>query len=395
MRCVVHDYAGHPFQVQLSRYLAKRGHHVSHLYFSDNPGPKGIFEKRPEDPPSLQFHDITLGKSTQHAAGTGAQTGFARRFGDVAYGRAAARLIQSQRPDVVLSGNTPTDAQRAILKTCQRNGIRFVYWVQDIYSMAVSKLLTKKLGVAGRTIGRYYQQLDRRQFRASDAIIAISEDFVPLLASWAGSDDKVSVIENWAAIDDLPIGLKINHWSRYHDLYNRFVFLYSGTLGRKHNPLLLLKLAQECRPGDIVVVVAQGHGVPQLQAAQLPSLKMLPIQPAQCLADMFATAEVLMATIEPDAGSFAVPSKVLSYLCAGRPILLAAPKENLAARIIERSNAGIVVNPSDTAGFVAAARRLYDPQLRAELGANGRAYAERTFDIGHITDQFERVMIGR
>ena len=92
---------------------------------------------------------------------------------------------------------------------------------------------------------------------------------------------------------------------------------------------------------------------------------------------MLATAaDVLLATIEPEAGTFAVPSKVLSYLCAGRPILLTAPKENLAARIVERANAGIVVDPADATGFLAAALRLRDePQLCATMGANGRAYA--------------------
>ena len=32
MRIVVHDYAGHPNQVYLSRELARRGHQVLHLY---------------------------------------------------------------------------------------------------------------------------------------------------------------------------------------------------------------------------------------------------------------------------------------------------------------------------------------------------------------------------
>jgi len=30
MRLLIHDYAGHPFQVQLSRELARRGHSVTH-----------------------------------------------------------------------------------------------------------------------------------------------------------------------------------------------------------------------------------------------------------------------------------------------------------------------------------------------------------------------------
>jgi colanic acid biosynthesis glycosyl transferase WcaI len=398
VRLVVHDYVGHPFQVHLSRHLAKRGHEVSHIYFADHPGPKGSFENQPNDPPSLRFIGITLGGSAEHAAGSGAQTGFARRFGDVAYGREVARVIQGFKPDVVLSGNTPTEAQRAILRSCKSRGVGFVYWVQDIYSMAVTKYLSERLGYPGKAIGWYYQWLDRCQFRDSDAIIVISEDFAPLVGSWAGNDNKVSVIENWAAIDDLPSGLKDNDWSRDHSLHSDLAFVYSGTLGRKHSPMLLLRLAQACRAGESVVVAGQGFGIPQLQAAKtehrIDALKLLPIQPARHLADVLATADVLVATIEADAGAFAIPSKVLSYLCAGRPILLAAPRDNLAARTVERANAGIVVDPADEAGFMAAAGRLRaDPELRAELGANGRAYAERTFDMTRITDRFERVIL--
>ncbi len=397
MKCVVHDYAGHPFQVDLSRHLAKRGHDVTHLYFADNPGPKGVMANKQSDSSCLRFIGVKLGKSVEHSAGTGARTGFSRRFDDLAYGRKVAKVIQGLKPDVVLSGNTPTDAQKAILNACKAESIRFVYWLQDVYSVAVSKLLSTRLGYVGNAIGWYYQWLDQRQFRASDAIVAISDDFARLAASWAGSDAKVSIIENWAAIEDIAVGMKENDWSREHDLCSVFAYVYSGTLGRKHSPGLLLRLARGCSPDELVVVVAQGFGVPQLQAAKaedrLDALKLLPIQPAHQLADLLATADVLVATIESEAGTFAVPSKVLTYLCAGRPILLASPKENLAARIVREANAGIVVEPDDEAGFMAAAARLRaNPDLRGRLGFNGRAYAERAFDMTAITEKFEKVL---
>lgn len=395
MRVVVHDYAGHPFQIHLSRQLAKRGHEVSHLYFADNPGPKGMFETRPDDPPTLRIIGIKQGTPV-HAAGTGARIGPMKCLRDLAYGRATARLIRSLEPDIVLCGNTPADAQRAIMRACKADGVPFVYWLQDVYGLAVSKLLSKQLGRVGQAIGWYYQRLDAQQFRASDGVIAISDDFVTHVSPWVDAAN-IAVIENWAAIADLPVCAKDNEWSREHRLAHQFSFLYSGTLGRKHNPGLLVRLAQRCDPDQAVIVVAQGFGVPQLKAAkaaqQLPSLRLLPLQPAKQLANVMGTADVLVATIEADAGTFAVPSKVLSYLCAGRPILLAAPKENLAARTVLRANAGIVVNPDDEAGFMAAADRLRsDPLLCAELGANGREYAERVFDISRITDRFETVL---
>ena len=46
MRILVHDYAGHPFQVQLSRELARRGHEVRHAYASALQTPRGELVKR-------------------------------------------------------------------------------------------------------------------------------------------------------------------------------------------------------------------------------------------------------------------------------------------------------------------------------------------------------------
>lgn len=395
MRYVVHDYSGHPFQVHLSRHLARRGHEVFHLWNADNPGPKGLMERRPNDAGSLHFTGITLGLK-KHAAGTGAQFGASRIIRDIRYGREVAGLLHSIKPDVLLCGNTPADSQRAIITMCRDEDIRFVYWVQDVYSVAVTTLLTKRFGLVGKGVGRYYQYLDRRQFRASDAIIAISEDFVATIGRMVGRT-PISVIENWAPIDDLPLGSKDNPWSRQHGLHDGFAYLYSGTLGRKHNPLFLVKLAQHCVGREQVVAVSQGYGVPLLQAAKtersLHRLVLLPIQPATQLANVLSTADVLLATIEAEAGRFAVPSKVLSYLCSGRPILLAAAKDNLAARTVIRANAGIVVDPTDETGFMAAAEMLRrDPNLRAELGRNGRDYAEHTFDLDAVATRFESVL---
>ena len=106
-----------------------------------------------------------------------------------------------------------------------------------------------------------------------------------------------------------------------------------------------------------------------------------------------ASADVLLATLEPEAAQFAIPSKVLSYLCAARPILLAAPRQNLSVSILDRSQAGIAVEPDDTRGWIAAATRLVaDPALREQMGHNGRSYAEHTFNIDRIAARFESVL---
>jgi glycosyltransferase involved in cell wall biosynthesis len=80
-------------------------------------------------------------------------------------------------------------------------------------------------------------------------------------------------------------------------------------------------------------------------------------------------------------------------MCAGRPLLLAVPCENLASKIVVQSGAGLSVEPADLAAFCAAAQRLADSlQFRQDCGAAARRYAEANFDIAKITDRFEAIL---
>ncbi|HEX8386050.1 MAG TPA: hypothetical protein VF576_07700, partial [Rubricoccaceae bacterium] len=131
----------------------------------------------------------------------------------------------------------------------------------------------------------------------------------------------------------------------------------------------------------------------QAAARGLDTLDVRGFKPFAEMPDAMAAADVLAAVLEPDAGVFSVPSKVLAYLCGARPVLLAVPPENLAARIVAREGAGLVVAPDDHAGFLAAAEALFaDGDLRATMGRNARAYAESAFPIAAIADRMERVL---
>jgi glycosyltransferase involved in cell wall biosynthesis len=299
----------------------------------------------------------------------------------------------------VLSGNTPLDAQARLLTACRRCDVPFVFWLQDVIGVATHRLLRRKLPLLGEAVGRHYLALEGRLLRSSDAVVPITEDFRPLLHDWGVNGERTTVIENWAPLAELPVRPKDNAWARTHGLHDRFVFLYSGTLGMKHDPELLAQLAETFRGREEVrvVVVSQGQGATYLRREQvargLSNLLVMGYEPYERVPDMMGAADVLVAVLEPDAGTFSVPSKVLAYLCAARPLLLAIPPENLAARIVAREGAGAVVPPGDAEAFTTAARRLLDaPGVRAGMAGAARSYAELTFDIGTITDRFEHIL---
>lgn len=389
MRVVVHDYFGHAFPAQLARALAGRGHHVLHLHCRSFVGGKGRLEQTNGDPPGLEFGAVDLGQPF-------AKYDVLRRVGhERKTARALAQLLRSFRPDAVLS-IAPLVVQRELLRASRRVGAGFVFWQQDVMSIAARRVLGRRSRLVGAGAEQAVAQLERRVLERSDVVVVISEDFLPQLQRWNVDRSRIVVIENWAPLEEMPELSHDNAWAREHGLDRREVLLYSGTLGFKHDPSLLLELARWAGKRDaLVVVVSEGPGADWLAAhgANERGLRLLPYQPHDRLPAVLASADVLVAVLEPEAGVFSAPSKILAYLCAARPLLASLPGDNLAARVVERSGGGIVVPPGDVAALLGAAEELLEnPEQRQELSRRARAFAETAFDIDALVVRFEEVL---
>jgi colanic acid biosynthesis glycosyl transferase WcaI len=389
MRVFLHDFAGHPFQAQLSRELAAKGHEVAHAYSADIPGPKGRLAKAETDPKLLEFRPLRFASSKSK------YSPLHRLIAHRTYAADLRAFIRDYEPDVVVSGNTPIDVQAELLRYCRKNHVGFVHWVQDVYCEALQFFLRRKLGWIAQPLAHPFRKLELWVARNSSAAVVIAPAFRDLFVKWDVAADLISVIENWAPLEEVPLFPRSNCWSNRYGLTGKTVFLYSGTLGLKHRPELLYGLAQSLDDNCKVVVITEGIGREYLERMpKLENLLIMNFQPYEELPQVLATADVLVATLEPDAGHFAVPSKILTYLCAGRPILLAAPKGNLGTSVVERSGAGLVVDGDDRNSWLQTAQRLVsDPVLRITLGGNARQYAEKTFDITRIASAFEEILL--
>lgn len=62
MRILINDYAGHPFQAQLSRALASRGHEVLHTFCSSVQIPWGALARRSNDQFCFKVVSIALSR---------------------------------------------------------------------------------------------------------------------------------------------------------------------------------------------------------------------------------------------------------------------------------------------------------------------------------------------
>jgi len=392
-RIIVQDYAGHPFQIQLSRKLAERGYHVLHLYAGNNQTPHGSLLKLETDPLNFDVQGLYIRQPLNK------YSYIKRWFQERRYGRLALDAVAKFKPDTVISANMPLDPQAMLQRYCQDNHIRFVFWLQDVISLATKKILEKKLSWAGKLIGDYYIALEKRVVSNSDHIVLITDGQELFLLEMGIPKRKVTVIPNWAPLNELPVLPKDNPWSREHGLADKFTFLYSGTLGLKHNSNLLLQISLHFKEDRQVMVFvgSEGPGADWLSQRvkefNLPNLIVKGYQQMEVFPQVLAAGDVLIAILEAEAGAYSVPSKVLSYLTAQKPLLLAVPQNNLAARIVQNSQAGYVVEPADVSALLEKAERLFADKILCEKFAqNARHYAEENFDIERITDRFEALL---
>lgn len=208
MHILISDYSGHPFQVQLSRELARRGHRVTHLHFAGVQTPKGNLTVQPGDPDGFVVEAITLDRPFAKA------TFVARWLQENEVGRRIAARIAQLRPDVVISSNAPLDTQRHIQRAARKIGARFVFWLQDIYSRAIGAVVPQKIPVAGHAIAAWYKHLEFAMLRMSDRVVAITEDFRPILTRAGIAASRIAVIENWAPLDEIPPMPRDSAWAQ-------------------------------------------------------------------------------------------------------------------------------------------------------------------------------------
>jgi glycosyltransferase involved in cell wall biosynthesis len=322
-----------------------------------------------------------------------------RLKGEIEWSSRCIAALEAESPAAIICSCLPLPVMRRIQAWARGRGVACVYWLQDLQGTAIAELLGKRLGIAGRALGSVATGLERRMLKRSDHIITISPQHEQLLPAEIRRNNRFTLLENWANIEEIPVLSANNAWAARHGLNRTTNIIYSGTLGFKHDLRVFPALASALRhnPDVRVVVVSSGAAADQIrevaQTDGLNNLVVLPFQAYEDVPKVLASASVLIAPLDPSAGSFCVPSKVLSYLCAGRPTVLAIDASNPAARMIRDAYAGVTVTPGDAAAFISAVDHLVNHiDLRMAFGSSARKFAEATFSLDHVAPRFLRIL---
>ena len=378
MKILINDYSGHPFPLELSQHLSKK-YKVVHSYAQYFETPKANFRIKSQNP-KLKIVPIKINKKFIK------DNFLIRRSMDISYGKKIIDLIKVQRPNIVICSGTPLDPLNKIISYCKENEIKSIFWMQDIYSVAINKILRKKIPLLGRIIGWYYFFLEKRCEYNCDKIVVIASDFKKFIDN--KNLNKTSVIENWSPITKPKVS-KIQFYKRKFNPLNKFCFIYSGTLGYKHNSELFIKIAEQF-PQVVILISSSGKFASKLK--QIPNIKVTNWVNYKNLSSFLSIASAFIVTLDGDASTFSVPSKIYAYLTIGRPILGSMPLENLGSKNIKKMRVGYISKPGDNKTFMNNCKKVISSnKLRKMFSKNSKNYLKiRGVSMNRMIDIIEK-----
>lgn len=296
------------------------------------------------------------------------------------------------RYDVVMASTMPPVLVAAMARVCARlRGGVFVYHMMDIYPEIA---LTSGMAKRG-LLTRWLAGVDRRNCARAARVVVLSSDMEQALYARGLTNENVVVFNNFQleAFDgegSMPAGLEKPEGS--------FRLLFAGNIGRfqgLENIIEALALIDDL-PELRLDLLGDGAGraaLEQLAGDRLDKTVFFHgYQPLENAVHVIATADLGLITLSPEIYRLAYPSKTMTYLGVGAPLLLAIESDSSLARMVEAEGIGYHAPQADPEALAAAIRRAVAE--KGDLGAKrqrAKALAEREFTASAVLPRWLRL----
>jgi glycosyltransferase involved in cell wall biosynthesis len=250
--------------------------------------------------------------------------------------------ILRTRPDLVIAATSPPIfAGWSASIAARLVGARFIYHMQDIHP-EVSKYSGGWLG-HGIAL-RLLTWLDNQTLRRATGVVVLSEDMANTIRARGIGDLPIHVIGNFLleSFDDaIPPPPELRKAA------GRKRAIFAGNLGRFQNLPVLAEGVAGCfvrHPELELFFLGDGAALPELKArwGDNPQVRFAPFLPFCQARDLIAESDVGLVSLAPNIYRVAYPSKVLSYLGLGIPVLAVVESDSMLAKLIRDNGIGAV-----------------------------------------------------
>jgi glycosyltransferase involved in cell wall biosynthesis len=212
---------------------------------------------------------------------------------------------------------------------------------------------------------------------------------------------KVAVVPNWVDTRLIQPRARETAYREKAGLQGKFVVLFAGMLGFAQDLDTVIEAGAFLRSHPDIVVLIVGEGVEKERLREkarglgLENIRFMPAVSSAEYPEVVASADLCLATLQKSLRCPVVPSKLLGYMAAGRPIVASFPEGGDAPRVLREAACGVCVpagEPEQLARAIIAASGNPD-ECRAR-GENGRRFVEAHHDREVVMSLYESVFDG-
>ena len=297
--------------------------------------------------------------------------------------RAIHRHLADVTFDLVLYSTPPVTLARVVRSVKERDGAKTYLLLKDIFPQnAVDLGILAKTGLKS-VLYRFFRAKEKQLYALSDRIGCMSQANVDFLLAHNPeiAPGKVEVCPN--SVEPVEVSVTAERRVELREQYgvpqDKTVFLYGGNLGRPQGiPFVIDCLnANQDREDCFFVICGTGTEYPKLQAwmdaARPKNVLLLNGLPKEEYEDFVPACDVGLLFLDHRFTIPNFPSRLLSYMQAGLPVLCCTDPNTDVGDVAEQGGFGWKCLSSDISAF----RGAVDAACRADLpamGAVGRAY---------------------
>ena len=297
-------------------------------------------------------------------------------------------FFSTERPDVLYVNSWPLFGAGPIVAAARARRVPVVLSIQDVYP---ESLVAQGRFQEGSFAVRLMQATDgaiaRHVFRA----VVLDKDFRSTYARTRSlPEDRVEVIANFIApeviVPDCVDGVLIR---KKHGIpAESLLAVYAGNVGPASGAEDLVRAFAYMPPQSALHLLVAGQGS-NLEGCRRLSRELRCKQVAfespwrvEDTSAVLAAADVLVLPTRGGQAVASMPSKIISYMLAARPMVVQATPGSPLATTVSAAECGVVVPPEDPRAMAMALMSFatLPPEVRRERGKAGRSYA-----LAHFT----------
>lgn len=259
--------------------------------------------------------------------------------------------------------------------------VPFVFNLQDMFP---ESLASTGLAKKGSFIYRIGEKISAYTYRNATEIMVISHNMKDALIKKGVPAEKITVIYNWIDTEaTVPVDRKDNPlFDELHLNRDKFYITYAGNLGNSQNVDILVDCAKQLKEYEDIRFVVFGGGSEKdkfekkIADSGLANIQLFPLQPMERVSQVYSLGDASFVTCKKSVGVGAFPSKAVSIMATGTPVIASFDLDSDLCRILAENKAGLCADAEDVSGAVNAILTLYNDQaLCRRYGDNARRLA--------------------